>query len=150
MKHILYGDAEHEPNQELCNVLVTELFAADTVPVMIEELARIEFEARKDVSQIFNNVLRRSVNGKPIAVDFILANPTIVESLIVGYEDPEVSLHCGSMLRECVRQEALARMILNSPSFYTFFQYVESSNFDVASDAFVTLKVCFFFKKTKN
>jgi len=51
-----------------------------------------------------------------------------------------VSLHCGSMLRECIRQEPLARMILNSPSLYTFFQYIESSNFDVASDAFVTFK----------
>jgi calcium binding protein 39 len=45
------------------------------------------------------------------------------------------------ILRECLRHENLARIILTSPQFWLFFGYVELSTFDVASDAFATFKV---------
>ena len=57
------------------------------------------------------------------------------------YENPEVALNCGMMLRECVRHEPLAKIILHSEVFYRFFSYVEMSTFDIASDAFATFKV---------
>jgi len=44
------------------------------------------------------------------------------------------------MLRECIRHEALAKLILYSRTFFNFFQYVELATFDVASDAFSTFK----------
>ena len=44
------------------------------------------------------------------------------------------------MLRECVRHEPLAKIILQSEEFYRFFSYVEVSTFDIASDAFATFK----------
>merc|ERR1712212_623559 len=43
-------------------------------------------------------------------------------------------------LRECVRYEALAKILLQSEQFYDFFNYVEMSTFDIASDAFATFK----------
>jgi len=46
------------------------------------------------------------------------------------------------ILRECIRYEALAKILLFSPEFYNLFTYVELSTFDVASDAFSTFKVC--------
>jgi Mo25-like len=45
------------------------------------------------------------------------------------------------MLRECVKFEALAKILLHSEHFYDFFKYVEVSTFDIASDAFATFKV---------
>jgi len=57
------------------------------------------------------------------------------------YEHQDVALNCGTMLRECARYEALAKIILNSEEFYKFFEYVEVSTFDIASDAFSTFKV---------
>lgn len=44
------------------------------------------------------------------------------------------------ILRECLRNEALAKIILYSPQFYLFFDYVEMSTFDIASDAFASFK----------
>lgn len=58
------------------------------------------------------------------------------------YENQEIALNCGMMLRECCRYEALAKIMLFSPEFYSFFDYVEVSTFDIASDAFSTFKVC--------
>ena len=60
------------------------------------------------------------------------------------YEDPEIALNCGIMLRECIRYEALAKMVLFSDDFFKFFEYVEMSTFDIASDAFATFKVDIF------
>ena len=60
---------------------------------------------------------------------------------ILGYEQQEVALNCGAMLRECIRFEALAKIVLHSPHFFDFFKYVEVSTFDIASDAFATFKV---------
>ena len=57
------------------------------------------------------------------------------------YEHQDIALNCGTMLRECARYEALAKIILNSEDFYKFFEYVEVSTFDIASDAFSTFKV---------
>lgn len=57
-----------------------------------------------------------------------------------GYEKHDIALNCGSMLRECARYEALAKIMLYSPDFHNFFSYVEVSTFDIASDAFSTFK----------
>ncbi|XP_023233767.1 protein Mo25-like [Centruroides sculpturatus] len=57
-----------------------------------------------------------------------------------GYEKQEIALNCGTMLRECARYEALAKIMLYSDDFYNFFKYVEVSTFDIASDAFSTFK----------
>lgn len=45
------------------------------------------------------------------------------------------------MLRECIRVQELAEIILRSAEFYKFFDYVQKSTFDIASDAFATFKV---------
>ena len=60
---------------------------------------------------------------------------------IFRYEHQDIALNCGNMLRECIRYEALAKILLHSEHFYDFFKYVEVSTFDIASDAFATFKV---------
>ena len=62
-------------------------------------------------------------------------------TLCSGYEQQEIALNCGAMLRECVRYEQIAKILLHSEQFYDFFKYVEVSTFDIASDAFATFKV---------
>ena len=52
-----------------------------------------------------------------------------------------MALNCGIMLKECFRHEVLARAIVEDDRFYKFFEYVEMSTFDIASDAFATFKV---------
>lgn len=60
-----------------------------------------------------------------------------------SYEQQEIALNCGTMLRECARYEALAKIMLYSDDFFNFFRYVEVSTFDIASDAFSTFKVSY-------
>jgi calcium binding protein 39 len=44
-------------------------------------------------------------------------------------------------LREAFKHEQLAKIVLYSPAFWGFFDYVETGVFDVAGDAFSTFKV---------
>ncbi|KAJ6639629.1 Protein Mo25 [Pseudolycoriella hygida] len=103
-------------------------------------LNRIDFEGKKDVAQVFNNVLRRQIGTRSPTVEYICTKPEILFTLIAGYEHQEIALNCGTMLRECARYEALAKIMLHSEEFFNFFRYVEVSTFDIASDAFSTFK----------
>ncbi|VDP30979.1 unnamed protein product [Soboliphyme baturini] len=100
-----------------------------------------ELTSKKDVALIFNNLLRRQIGTRSPTVEYLCTRPDILITLIKGYEIQEIALNCGSMLRESIRHEPLARIMLNSDEVYRFFSYVEMSTFDVASDAFSTFKV---------
>jgi len=140
MKNMLYGTADQDPQTELMAQLAQEMYNNNMLFFLIQSLPKIDFEAKKDVAQIFNNLLRRQIGTRSPTVDFICRNPAILFTLIKGYENQEIALNCGMMLRECCRAEDLARLILYSDEFYNFLKYVEVSTFDVASDAFSTFK----------
>jgi calcium binding protein 39 len=138
MKFMLYGDAENEPKEADMNKLVEEIFHTNLLLELIN-MKRFEFEARKDVAQVYNFVLRQK---KPQAVDYVKAHPQILRMLVDGYNDPEIALNSGSILREVIRHEELNELLLNDPHMFdAFFEYVQLSTFDVASDAFATFKV---------
>ncbi|CDW56019.1 protein Mo25 [Trichuris trichiura] len=98
------------------------------------------FQSKKDVALIFNNLLRRQIGMRSPTVEYLYTKPEVLIALIKGYEVAEIAHSCGSMLRECVRHEPLARMILSFEEIYNFFSYVEGPTFEVASDAFSTFK----------
>mmetsp|Transcript_31628 Transcript_31628/g.79323 ORF Transcript_31628/g.79323 Transcript_31628/m.79323 type:complete len:339 (+) Transcript_31628:194-1210(+) len=140
MRLVLSNDPAAEVTAEARQLLFTEICATDLIPLMITHLGEFEFEAKKDVVVVFQNLLRRQLNGRCPTVEYVCRNTSILDSLMTGYEDPEIAFQCGFMLRECIRHESLAKILIYSPNFYHFFSLVEVSNFDVASDAFVTFK----------
>ena len=97
------------------------------------------FEARKDAALIFNNLMRKNIAN---FADYVLEGfAVVVGKIIHGYEHSDCALNCGSMLRECVRHDALAEAILNSVHLWKIFDsYVHLPNFEVASDAFNSLR----------
>lgn len=85
--------------------------------------------------------MRRQIGTRTPTVEYICAHEAILHLLMRGYERQEVALNYGLMLRECLRHEALAQLVLHSPALYLLFDYVQLPTFDIASDAFATLKV---------
>lgn len=139
MKFMLYGDGDTDPKQENIRKLVDELFRVDLLRQILEHMHKFEFEARKDVAQIYNFVLRQR---KDEAVAYVTAHPEILTILVEGYAEAEIALNCGSILREVIRHEDLNSMLLNNTDLFNrFFEYVQLSTFDVASDAFATFKL---------
>ncbi|XP_073899533.1 calcium-binding protein 39-like isoform X2 [Castor canadensis] len=141
MKEILCGTNDKEPPTETVAQLAQELYNSGLLVTLIADLQLIDFEGKKDVTQIFNNILRRQIGTRSPTVEYISAHPHILFMLLKGYEAPQIALRCGIMLRECIRHEPLAKIILFSNQFRDFFKYVELSTFDIASDAFATFKL---------
>ncbi|CAM9153154.1 unnamed protein product [Choristocarpus tenellus] len=138
MKVVLYGEEDKEPEDTRCRELSVAVRVSKVMPRLIESLPALPFEARKDVAQIFNNLVRKNIEG---FVHYVEEEPLMVKNMIGAYGNTDIALHGGAMLRECVRYEALARMTLYDETLWLFFdQYVHLPNFDVASDAFLTLR----------
>uniref|UniRef100_A0A672K9B5 Calcium-binding protein 39-like n=1 Tax=Sinocyclocheilus grahami TaxID=75366 RepID=A0A672K9B5_SINGR len=144
MKEILYGTNEKEPQTEAVAQLAQELYNSGLLSILVADLQLIDFEGKKDVAQIFNNILRRQIGTRTPTVEYLCTQQNILIMLLKGYESPDIALNCGIMLRECIRHEPLAKITLCSEQFYDFFRYVEMSTFDIASDAFATFKVSVF------
>uniref|UniRef100_A0A671Q908 Calcium-binding protein 39-like n=1 Tax=Sinocyclocheilus anshuiensis TaxID=1608454 RepID=A0A671Q908_9TELE len=144
MKEILYGTNEKEPQTEAVAQLAQELYNSSLLSILVADLQLIDFEGKKDVAQIFNNILRRQIGTRTPTVEYLCTQQNILFMLLKGYESPDIALNCGIMLRECIRHEPLAKITLCSEQFYDFFRYVEMSTFDIASDAFATFKVSVF------
>ena len=73
-------------------------------------------QGKKDTVQIFNKVLRRQVGEDRMpTVDYVIrTKPEILTELCRGYELPTVAMSTGMMLRECIKHEPLAKIVLHS------------------------------------
>ncbi|KAA8588549.1 hypothetical protein FQN60_009894 [Etheostoma spectabile] len=141
LKEVLSGTGDKEPQTEAVAQLAQELYNTNLLIALIANLQRIDFEGKKDVVHLFSNIVRRQIGTRTPTVEYISTQQQILFMLLKGYENAEVALNCGMMLRECLRHEPLARTVLFSEDFYCFFHYVDLSTFDIASDAFASFKV---------
>ncbi|XP_067947996.1 protein Mo25-like [Watersipora subatra] len=140
IKQTLYGSAEQEPQQDIIAQLSQEIYGSHLLHSLILNLHRIDFERKKDVAQVFNNLVRRQISSRTPTVEYLAGRPDTLFLLLNGYENQDIALHCGLMLRECLRHESLCKIILLNDKFFDFFNYVEMSTFDISSDAFSTFK----------
>lgn len=69
-------------------------------------------QAKKDVAQIFNNLLRRQIGSRWPTVEYLTTKPDVIFSTLKGYENQDVALNTGMILREMLRHEALAKILL--------------------------------------
>ncbi|BGP34765.1 Hym1p [Rhodotorula toruloides] len=135
MKVLLYGDGETEPQPEIIAQLAQEVYANDLLQLLVHNIWRFEFEARKDVSQIFNNLLRRQIGTRWPTVEHLSAKEETIFAALKGYENADVALNTGMILRAMLRHEPLARILLYSDKFYNFIEYIEQTTFGIACDA---------------
>jgi calcium binding protein 39 len=140
MKSLLFGSESDQQSDIVLAQLSQEMYNTGLILLLLRNMHRIDFEGKKDAVQIFNNILRRQIGTRTPTVEYICTKPEILFTLCRGYEQQEIALNCGTMLRECTRYEALTKILLYSDHFYDFFKYVEVSTFDIASDAFATFK----------
>lgn len=140
MRCMLSGDGEVEPNMDQVLQLAVEICNEDVLDLLINKLTILGWEARKDLVHCWSILLKQKVGSTHCCVQYIDNHLELLDFLVVCYDNKEIALSCGNMLRECIKFPTLARYILESPSFVLFFKFVELPNFDVASDAFTTFK----------
>lgn len=140
MKVMLAGDGEVEPNPDQVLQLTLEVCNEDVIALFIHKLPILGWEARKNLVHCWSIMLKQKVDSTFCCVQYMERHLELLDFLVVCYDNREIALHCGGMLRECIKLPSLAKYILESPSFELFFKFVELPNFDVASDAFSTFK----------
>ncbi|KIK15905.1 hypothetical protein PISMIDRAFT_281269 [Pisolithus microcarpus 441] len=139
IKGILYGDGE--PIPELIAQLAQETYSTDLLLILLQNMHKFDFESRKDVVQIFNNLLRRQIGNRLPTVEYICARrEDVIFSALAGYGNEEIALNTGMILREMLKHEQLAKILLYSDQFYMFPHYIETTSFGVSCDSFANLK----------
>lgn len=85
MKNMLYGTCDQEPQTDIVVAqLAQELYNTHLLLLLIQNLQKIDFEGKKDVAQIFNNILRRQIGTRSPTVEYICTKPEILFTLMSG------------------------------------------------------------------
>lgn len=140
MRLMLCGDGESEPSTDQILQFALEICNEDVIPLLVHKLHVFGWQARKDLVLCWSVLLKQQVDDTYCCVEYIENHLELLDFLVVCYDNKDAALTCGTMLRECIKFQTLAKYILESTSFELFFKYVELPNFDVASDAFATFK----------
>ncbi|CAL5336312.1 unnamed protein product [Camellia sinensis] len=145
---LIYADRNTEPRQtkrqekisELCK-LILEMRTVLYGDGQLESVTETYSGAHQDATHVVANLQRQWVNSRLIASEYMEQNVDLVDSLVLGYEDSDIALSYGALLRDCICHQVAARYTLESEHMKKFFDYIRSPNFDIASDAVATFKV---------
>ncbi|KAI9677291.1 MAG: hypothetical protein M1829_002633 [Trizodia sp. TS-e1964] len=169
MKLILQGTHETESSPEQVYQLVSSIILEDLLLQLVRVVAQLPLESRKDIQVIFSYVLRfkppASSATEPIALNYVISNrPEVIIELCKGYEQPQSAMPCGTVLRDILKHDAIAAIILcDEPAasethgkglapmnvevpqsgkgiFWKFFDWIDQGTFEVSADAFTTFR----------
>ncbi|QIW99826.1 hypothetical protein AMS68_005344 [Peltaster fructicola] len=168
IKITLQGTPELEVDPQQVFQLVSQILAEGLLPLLVDEIHRLPFEARKDTQTIISNVFRfrnpGSTLNEPDALrEVIRKQPDIIIALCNGYGRRESAGPCGGILKEALKWDAVAAVILYDESsgkavdiyndvdtskqatgqgvFWKFFDWIDKSSFEVSADAFDTFRL---------
>ncbi len=143
----------------------------DLLYLLAVHLHRLPFESRKDTQVIFSYIFRfRPPTGpqkpEPFALAYVVEKrPQMLVELCRGYDHKESATPAGTVLREVLKNEAAAAIILYDDGeeqgssvrgvgainpdrvqsgrgvFWNFFDWIDKSSFEVSADAFTTFRV---------
>ena len=138
------GGGEREIDPAAIDELARACQTHELMPLVLEHFKQVDFEARKDTAAVFCNFLRHNVAGWATA--YMPQHVSLMYQMVDGYSAPDLALHCGTMLRECVKLPRLHEALLfgpdggiSKPLRDVLEAHVHDPNFEVAADAFETL-----------
>ena len=160
---------ETESSPEQISQLVNSIIQEDFLFSLARSIYLLPFESRKDTQSIFSHVLRHKTpnnpNGEQPALKHVLqSRPEVILALCRGYQHKESAMPCGVVLREALKHESVAAIIMYDQSqederasrfdeidfdtrqsergvFWIFFNWIDRGAFEVSTDAFTTFRV---------
>ncbi|KAJ5239707.1 hypothetical protein N7468_004326 [Penicillium chermesinum] len=169
MKVIVQGTQEVNTSPEQVHALVQATLQEDLLYELSHSIHLLPFEARKDTQTIFSHILRfrptsYAADKDPPVISYIVHHrPEILVELCRGYLQSQSAMPCGVILREALKFDVVAAVILYDQSkdgepavrlselkpnlpqrgdgiFWHFFDWIDKSNFEVSADAFTTFR----------
>ncbi|BCR84823.1 Mo25 family protein [Aspergillus chevalieri] len=168
MKLMIQGTQEIDTSPEQVQALVGAMVHEDLLHELAHNIHILPFEARKDTQTIFSHVLRfrpaHAAHGDPPVISYIVHHrPEIIVELCRGYNHSQSAMPCGTILREALKFDVIAAIILYDQStgdepairltnvrpgnpqngdgvFWQFFGWIDRGSFEVSADAFTTFR----------
>ncbi|PYH45529.1 Mo25 family protein [Aspergillus saccharolyticus JOP 1030-1] len=170
MKVIVQGTQDVEVSPDQVQSLIQAALQEDLLYDLARSLHLLPFEARKDTQAIFSHILRfRPANASsnqndPPVISYIVHNrPEVIIELCKGYEHSESAMPCGVILREALKFDVIAAIILYDQSgdgepaikltevqpavpqdgtgiFWRFFYWIDRGSFELSADSFTTFR----------
>jgi calcium binding protein 39 len=85
MKQWMFGDESHEATKDSAIAMATEACKTNLLSLMVQHMAQLEFESRKDAAQIFGAIVRiKDADDKPFGSMHVQQQPDILLNLIDG------------------------------------------------------------------
>ena len=157
-----------EVNPELVFQLLSAILNDDLLYVLAINIHKLPFESRKDAQVIFSSAFRYKPAGQtdPQVLHHIVQfRPDIIIALCRGYDRRESAMPCGGVLREALKYDAIAALLLYDEGdedgkqldlanvnpdipatgngiFWRFFDWIDKGAFELSADAFNTFRVC--------
>lgn len=159
-------ETEADPSQVFA--CLQALIQEDLLYELSIYIHKLPFEARKDTQYIFSSAFRYrhpgSTSQDPDVLYYVVKErPQIITSLCNGYAYRESASPCGGMLREALKSESVAAVILydgqdqndrtlnlstevvkeipqRNGAFWRFFDWIEDGAFEISADAFSTFR----------
>jgi len=156
-----------EVNPEAVFQLLTNILNEDLLYALAVNIHKLPFESRKDAQVIFSTAFRYKPAGQanPQVLEHVVAyRPDIIIALCRGYDRRESAMPCGGILREALKFDAIAALLLydepmedgqtldlgsvnpdlpasGNGVFWKFFGWIDKGAFEVSADAFNTFRV---------
>lgn len=121
--------SDHISTPESITHLANELYASSSLALLLQLLPLLDFEAKRDAAATFCLLLRRQIGARSPTVDHVARYcgrvpgeeaagermGVLVFQTLRGYDQEEdVALNTGVILKEMLRHESLARVLLYS------------------------------------
>lgn len=111
MRQMLSGDGETEPSQEQISLIALEICKEDVLSLLVQKLPSLGWDARKDLVHCWGILLRQKVDSTYCCVEYIENHLDLLDFLVVCYNNKEIALNCGGILRECIKYPTLANAL---------------------------------------
>ncbi|KZM25377.1 Hym1p [Ascochyta rabiei] len=166
MKLRLQGTPDTEVNPELVFQLLSAILSDDLLYTLAINIHKLPFESRKDAQVVFSSAFRYKPAGQtdPQVLHHIVQfRPDIIIALCRGYDRRESAMPCGGVLREALKYDAIAALLLYDEGdeegkqldlanvnpdipatgngiFWRFFDWIDKGAFELSADAFNTFR----------
>jgi len=122
--------------------ILDDLLSADIPAQLLAKLNLLDFEARKDVMNVCCALLWVDLPDKVDrqVLNYIIYHPRFLPLLLESYKDEEATLHCGVVLRSCLRHDELVQCFVDGNMVFDLIGYAGHSSMDISQDAFCSLR----------
>jgi hypothetical protein len=134
--------SKHSASSEEAIELIEQFLEADLPALLVEALPALAFEAGKDAMNVCCALLWSGLPRglEQQVIEYFRDHRRFGEDLIKGHGEEATALHCGVVLRSCVRHQELATAFMEQNLVLDLLRLCAHPSMEVSADAVASLR----------